>query len=175
MNPRDYLERMKVCSDENLRGEFGISDNWPISFGGDFDGMRGLIERSDKFRFHMEQLFGGLDFYYVLGTVIATLTPEIRNYFYAGKENDSKRKLQDYIQRNHKVSLILNPYQGDSHHEGIRMPCSDERAMACAIADIGEILLANNIPFCFPRSAGENHEGDFSRIVFHPELEIKLD
>lgn len=176
-----YLKALRECPDEELAGELGVRDNWPILICQNIDDFIKKLESSRKFS--LDRITTGIDpprpvqiFFYTPGTVVLYLSEDNSHnglYITCGKPTPEMRPHINKVKHDYNLALKLHPYQtvslGDLKYGGKKIPqVSDTRALAMTIEDIGRSALEKDIPLCFPRSIGTRHKGDLSRIVYHP-------
>ena len=163
----EYLEALRNCSDETievegrkmsrLTAEFGVYDNWPIFLDADFKRAARNLQDSGKYVFY-EKHRRILRFNFVPGTVVLQVWNGAHPDCVRSNQEDQKRQLNDY-----RMTIMLHPYQKNKIEN-----VSDERAIAIVIDDIGQYVMREKIPVCFPESRGWDNLKDYSRIVYYP-------
>jgi hypothetical protein len=159
----EYLEELQNCPDEQLTGELGVYDNFPIHLSGNLDCVHRYFEQSDMYQDGSEYakfMAPGVKkkwFSYVPGTVIISTEEEIAEW-------PPTEVIKDYESRGFNGTIQLHPYQNK------KMEGDSSRALAHVIKDMGEFLITENISACMPKTRGWNHldeEDSLSRLVFH--------
>jgi len=205
MKLEEYLIALKECPDGFIEGtsyplldmRCGLDDNWPILFNGDFyEISRHLIE-SGKFNRNSIESLSYMDkegkvhiFEYVPGTVtLKFYNQNISEYGHSyPKDEDNPTDGELFHIEKQRVSYNVGlSVNGWNERRIIGLEKSAARAFALAIEDIGKIVIAHNIPTCFPwtrprRYIPEEEKrpikygcanpleiiGDCSSIVYHP-------
>lgn len=187
----DYLRALGECPDSDLNGEFGVYDNWPILLKCDMETIardfevagiwkNRLLEKNSDFgkrcSFKYKDEGGDVDVDEPRFNVDAHLFNYVPDTFTTGvgvNLSGEDRIRSDFEKKFFESAIMLNP-TNEACEEMIVTEW--EREMAKSIQEIGDYVIDNNIPLCFPRSFGMNHRKptDYSRIVYYFPQGLKL-
>ena len=165
----EYLRALEECQDEKLKGELGVTDNWPIFLNAELDTVVKYLREPE--RYELEKTTKETDgtrhiFNYIPGTVklqIFDWVSEISTTG-CGLNNNEKDRIESERQiRDYNITIMLHPYQ-EKKIEGVHRL----RVIAMVINDIGQFIIKENIPVCIPRTGGYTRGGeDYSKIIYH--------
>ena len=158
----DYLKYLGECTDDELAGEFGVSDNFPIFLDIEFERLLayfpdhgftsdGVLEEAHQFN-------------YDPGTILAQVMDWVVLYKCTeGRCNftEEGRIHSDFQQEHFNSTIMLHPYQ-EKKIPGIHW----YQATANVIQEIGAFIINERIPACLT-NLGDNHLDDLSRTVYH--------
>lgn len=155
----DYLQELKTCPDDKLRDELGVYDNWPILLNADFEKLTKYLEESGKYLLTEKR---GDQIYFFINTANTTQIAVCnflkylcgRDYGSDWSEEEIKKQSTEYnatgiLQPRHS---LYTPLEGSLYTplEGTAWI----REIAKVIDDLGQHIIKENIPACFPNSIG---------------------
>jgi len=157
----EFLIKLETSSQEDLTNELGIVNNWAILLKIEHDLLIRNFEDSDKYRKRDEDLLGKGAQYEVDGSpAVVDIYDDVGPYCTTGFgfnlsddfREHSQRQMEDY-----NISLIILGSPNNIIY------------IADVVKDIGNFILNESIPACFPHSVGSNyqHPFDFDRILYH--------
>jgi len=161
MGLEEYLNKLEASSQGDLTNELGIVNNWPILLKIEHDLLIRYFEDSDKYRKRDEDLLGKGTQYEVDGSpAVVDIYDGASLYCTTGfgfnlsdeYREHSQRQMEDY-----NISLIIFGSPNNMIF------------IADVVRDIGNFILNENLPACFPHSVGSNYQDpfEFDRILYH--------
>jgi len=165
MKLEEYLKAIKECPDELLPYEYGIYDNFNIFMKADFFGFIKCLTDSNKYALiDKRQIFYGAVF------ELNYISETIQMYMYQ-RNTDIAKTRHRTLSGIYSMDMTLHPnLRKDTDNVNWK------RSIANVVADIGEILIKENIPACMLNSTGWKYidRNDDSLIVVNtPEGPIK--
>ncbi|MFA5797916.1 MAG: hypothetical protein WC916_07855 [Candidatus Woesearchaeota archaeon] len=156
-----YLEILNKCPDNKLSEELGVYDNYIILAKANFDNVfNDLISTKNYVLHKTNSVAGGKQV--VVDYVPGTARLIISSWFMYGAytsdttEDDLKRQASQY-----DITISIHTYQEKKMEH-----TSPARALAYVIKDLSEYLIKEKIPCCFPKSRGDAHSNDRSRVAY---------
>ena len=202
MKLEEYLQCLRECPDEFLEGtEFelidlncGLTDNWIMLFKTDLPNFLKIMTDSGKFRRNTDEQFFHLEeegvrhvLEYIPGSVIINVAHHNHETIFPYKDwkNRTNEELEHHKRQTRDYNLItaMNAYHKKRLVDAQGNEINASRAMTLAIDDLGQVILKNNIPACFPltrprryipnTTGSQQHDylqiiGDCSSIVYYP-------
>ncbi len=156
MEIKEYLEDMTNLPLEKLKEKYGkesLYDNYRIFLSEDKEFVKNILEKSEKFELAEGENYLGYHFNYLPGITYIQLREGICNYDSLGEKG---------MRDDFKSHITMHPYQ-EKDMENIRFEdvkfgpsgINEEfrKSFSRTIKDLSEILIKNNIGFCFPDSS----------------------
>jgi len=176
MELNDYIEQIKACDEAVLKEEYGIFSNFPILFKANFESVVKDFAKSGKwdvgnkeekaYRSKVFMHFGGSPCDADLGTPIGRFLPILTGMDITGINSDvNTEKVKEYKQKQLKdYNTFLILYRSAGRPNSLR-------PLVNVIGWIGEYIIEEKIPACFPHSVGSNYDlrddENLERIVYY--------
>ena len=177
MKLEEYLWQLKLSSDENLKSEWGVNDNFPIFLRADSVKILSYLNHSSLYLHSDKNNYFGVNreiYHFAQGKVKLQIFDFLSQWSHTiiSPDNQTESTFHHNKQKeNYNSTITLHILDPNKPAVTLEKIPSLLRPLAEAIDDICQWAITENIPLCLPLAGPErvSHKPkDYSQIIYFP-------